>query len=214
MKLAELELRTEEEPYNPFYISFSDLMVLLCAFFIMLLAMSKIDIGSFEKVRSGFTGSTENTLVELTETLGRIVEGDPGVPGVKVRLAADGVRLDLDTAALFESGQAVLKPYSLDPLTPLLAEIVQTPYGIDVEGHTDDRPLYRRHGDEIETNWSLSGRRASSVVHYLLNFGIPQQRMRIVGYASTQPKAAISGKSDDALERARSENRRVSLLIR
>ncbi|MEL6186868.1 MAG: OmpA family protein, partial [Myxococcota bacterium] len=97
---------------------------------------------------------------------------------------------------------------------PLLDLIRPTGYKLDVEGHSDDQPFYRRKGREVETNWSLSGRRASSVVQRLREAGFEAQRLRIVGYAATRPKVPIDGLTDDALEEARSENRRVSILIR
>ncbi len=218
MKLVDLANQPDEESLTSFYISFSDLMVLLGVFFVMLISMSKIDIGSFEKIKTSFSGDTEGTLIELAAELKEIVEGVPGVPGVTVHMAEDGVRLNLDTGTLFESGSAKLKPNSLDPLKPLLTSIEATAYTIDVEGHTDDVPLYRFYdldGERnLETNWSLSGRRASAVIHFLLKFGIGKSRIRLVGYASTRPMTSLEGKEGDALQAARAENRRVSLLIK
>ena len=128
MRLESLKDQYEEDRTNPFYISLSDLMILLCVFFAMLVSMSKIEIGSFEKLRSSFSGSNKNTLVELAEKLDAIVNEEPGIPGVAVEMAADGVRLDLDTAALFETGRAVLRPQALNPIVPLLNEVLVTKY--------------------------------------------------------------------------------------
>lgn len=213
MRLDELRPAHEEDGTTGFYISFSDLMVLLTVFFLMLVSISKIEIGAFEKVATSFSGSTKGTLVELAGKLKLIVEKDPGVPGVKVSMADDGVRLDLDTAALFDTASAELKPNALNPIAPVLREILATGYVIDIEGHSDDRALYRKVGKEVETNWSLSGRRASSVTHHLLKFGFRPSRLRIVGYAANKPKVPIKGKKGALLEEARSENRRVSLLV-
>lgn len=213
MRLSELE-ENEENDFNPFYISLSDLMVLLCVFLAMLVSMSKIEKGSFETIRSGFRGNTRGTLVELSQKLEAIVRRVPGGSLAKVHMAPDGVRLDLDTAALFDTGSAVLKVGALSPLKPLLREMIQTEYQIDVEGHTDDRPYYRHKGGELETNWSLSGRRASSVLHFLLDQGFAPARLRIVGYASNKPKQPIDNLDEAGLEQARAENRRVSLLVR
>lgn len=202
------------EESNVFFVSLSDLMILLTVFFIMMVSVSEVDIGSFEKVRSAFRGSTENTLVELAERLDDKVHEEPGIPGVKVRLADDGVRLDLDTAALFDVASAVLRPGALEPIQPLLIMVKSTGYRLDVEGHSDDQPFFKKVGDEVETNWSLSGRRASSVVNRLREMGFAPNRLRIVGYADTRPKVPIQGLEDVALDQARAENRRVSILIR
>jgi chemotaxis protein MotB len=214
MKLADLQETLEVDETNPFYISFSDLMVMLCVFFVMILGMSNIEIGSFEKIKSGFSGSTKGTLVELANQLKEIAEKDPGIPGVEVRLAEDGVRLDLDTAALFDTASSVLKPHALDPIEPLLLKILATDYKIDIEGHTDDRPFFRKDGEEIETNWSLSGKRASRVVFHLTKMGFKGSRLRIVGYASTKPRVKMQGLVEGEVGGARAKNRRVSLLVK
>ncbi|MBX2813104.1 MAG: OmpA family protein [Myxococcales bacterium] len=189
-------------------------MILLCVFFIMMVSVSKIDMGSFERVRSALQGHTQNTLVELSDRLEEMVTEEAGISGVEVGIGREGVRLDFEAAALFDSGSAVLKTGALDGMLPIFEIISTTRYRIDVEGHSDDVPLHRKSGDELETNWSLSGRRASSVVHRLQELGFPPSRLRIVGYAATRPKVPIDGLSEEALDRARAENRRVSILIR
>ena len=189
-------------------------MVILCVFFVMLLAMSKVDIGSFEKVKSVMTGSTENTLVELAGSLEKIIEGTPGVPGAMVQLAKDGVRVDLDTAVLFSPGSAIIKKDALESIAPLLKEIKATEYFIDIEGHSDDMAFYRYNEGEIESNWSLSGKRASSVILHLRSLRFSSRRLRAVGYAHTRPVVSVKGLIGDELEKARAKNRRVSLLIR
>lgn len=214
MNLDQLTTEIDDEGLDSFYISFGDLMVILCVFLVMLLTMSKIDIGSFEKIKSVMTGRTNDTLVELTSSLKKIVEGTPGIPGATVHLAKDGVRVDLDTAVLFAPGSAVIKDDALASLEPLLREIIKTKYHIDVEGHTDDVPYYRVIEGETETNWSLSGKRAGSVILHLRSMGFASGRLRAVGYADTRPVVDIKGKSGAELENARARNRRVSLLIR
>jgi chemotaxis protein MotB len=214
MSLDQLTAENDDEGLDSFYISFGDLMVILSVFLVMLLTMSKIDIGSFEKIKSVMTGRTDNTLVELTSSLKEIIEGTPGIPGASVHLAKDGVRVDLDTGVLFAPGKAVIKGKALGTIAPLLKEILVTNYHIDIEGHTDDVPFYRRVNGEIETNWSLSGKRASSVILHLRSFGFSAQRLRAVGYAHTRSVVDIKGKKGAALENARARNRRVSLLIR
>jgi chemotaxis protein MotB len=214
MKLDELEVEHDEEGLDSFYVSFGDLMVILCVFFVMLLTMSKIDVGSFEKIKSVMTGRTENTLVELADSLQKIIETAPGIPGASVELAKDGVRLDLDTGVLFAPGKAIIRGEALESIAPLLQEIEKTEYLVDVEGHSDDVPYYRFVDGEVETNWSLSGKRASSVILHLREFGFSAGRLRAVGYADTRSLVDVRGKSGEELEDARARNRRVSLLIR
>lgn len=196
---------------DSFYVSFSDLMVLLCVFFVMILGISKIDIGSFEKVKSGFAGSSNNTLVSLATQLKKTSNK---LKGVSVELASDGVRIDFESAALFKAGSAVLRQEYMSPLKPMLEEIKSTKYSIEIEGHTEDRDYFRKNGEEIETNWSLSGKRAGAMADYLGFIGFKESRLRIVGYSFTRPKVSIKGLSGNKLAYARAKNRRVTLLVK
>lgn len=211
MKLSDLQNITQENKANAFYLSFSDLMVLLCVFFIMLISISKIETFSFEQIKTSFTGSTRGTLEEL----GKKLQGMSKRKGVKISLDKDGLRLNLEVAALFKTASATLKKNALRKIDPLLREIRKTNYTIDVEGHTDDRNLYYvKKDNSVETNWSLSGRRASTVVLYLRHKGFAKKRLRVVGYASNKPIISIARKKGRALARARAQNRRVSLLVK
>ena len=211
MNLQELEGTKLDRSSNAFYVSFSDLLLVLCAFFVMLLGMSRVDIGTFERLRVGFSGDVAGTLVELASQLKEIAADQPGV---EVSLAEDGVRLDLDTVAFFDTGSADLRDGALDPIRPLLANIIKTQYQIDIEGHTDDQAYYRKIEGKLHTNWSLAGSRASSVIHYFLDFGFSQKRLRLVGYAANKPKDSPKGIRGNELAAARARNRRVSILVR
>lgn len=195
---------------NSFYMSFGDLMVILCCFFVLMHSISKVDVGSFERIRAEFTGVEEGSLVELAQMLQEMTKE---IKEVQVSYDPDGVRLNLETATLFRVNSAVLRKGALSPIKRILFPILKTDYAIDVEGHTDDRRLYRYKEEFLETNWSLSGLRASTVVHYLLELGVAQERLRLVGYAATRPKIKVSGKSGKELEKARDANRRVSILV-
>lgn len=214
MSLEQLAADNDEGGLDAFYISFGDLMVILCVFLVMLLTISRIETGAFETVRSAMTGKTDNTLVALTDSLKEIIDGTPGVPGAVVHLDSDGVRVDLDTAVLFDQGRAIIKPEVLAAIEPVLRKILHTDYLVDIEGHTDDVPYYRIIDNETVTNWSLSGKRASSMIVHLGNLGFSADRLRVVGYAHTRPVIDVAGKRGAELEAARARNRRVSLLIR
>lgn len=214
MRIDQLDHEDHDEGLDAFYISFGDLMVILCVFLVMLLSMSEIQRGSFEKVKSVMSGTTENTLVALADELQSIVSGIPGVPGASVKLDTDGVRVDLDTSVLFEPGEAIIDKSALEPVDILLQQILMTTYQVDIEGHTDDVAYYRIIDGETITNWTLSGKRASSMALHMRLMGFSSKRLRIVGYADTRPVEDPKGKRGKALDQARARNRRVSLLIR
>jgi chemotaxis protein MotB len=214
VQLEEFNTKVSDEGLDSFYISFGDVMVILCVFLVMLLSMSRIEVGSFEKVKQVMTGKTENTLISLHEELNALIKGDPGVPGANAQFDMDGVRLNLDTSVFFERGDSSIDPEALKSVDIVLKEILHTNYRIDIEGHTDDVAYYRIIDGEIITNWTLSGKRASSMALHMRLMGFPPERIRIIGYADTKPIVNPDGLHGKDLEKARSRNRRVSLLIR
>ena len=109
MNFSDIKAQDDEEGVDAFYISFGDVTVILSVFFAMLLSMSEIKTGTFEKIRTEMTGVSENTLLELSGTLDEIITEYPGIPGAEVEFAVDGIRLNFDTAVLFGTGSSILK---------------------------------------------------------------------------------------------------------
>ncbi|MFS0645701.1 OmpA family protein [Siminovitchia sp. 179-K 8D1 HS] len=116
-----------------------------------------------------------------------------------------GIEVVLPEVMLFPSGKADLIKEAklfLDDLAPMLSEISNM---IEVEGHTDNRPIST---DRFPSNWDLSTARANQVVRYLIEeHRLPPQRFRTVGYGEYHPIAS------NKTEKGRSQNRRVVLII-
>ena len=73
---------------------------------------------------------------------------------------------------------------------------------LTVVGHTDRLPI---KNSQFPSNWELSTARALSVVKFLVESGIPAERLAATGYGEHQPLE--SGSSEDAL----AKNRRIEL---
>jgi OOP family OmpA-OmpF porin len=121
-----------------------------------------------------------------------------------VAAVGSALRLSLDGAVLFDTGQSTLKPEALAALSSLLPKI--RAYGntplVTVEGHTDDV------GDEA-SNQQLSNARAAAVATYLAaQLGVSTDRVSATGYGEGRPVAP----NDSAEHRAK--NRRVDILVR
>jgi flagellar motor protein MotB len=117
--------------------------------------------------------------------------------------------LELNSAAFFDSGSATLS----DAGKSILLQVAQTlksdqfeGYRITVEGHTDDTPI---HTVMFSSNWELSTARASAVVHFFLEQGLPASHLRAAGYADTFPKVPNRDSSGTPIPANRAENRRV-----
>jgi chemotaxis protein MotB len=125
-----------------------------------------------------------------------------------IRIVGD--RFVFQSEVLFPSGSATLQDSGKDQLGKLaktLLEISKTiPPGLNwvlrVDGHTDKVPI---HTAEFANNWVLSTARATAVVQYLIDQGVPANRLAVAGFAEYQP---VDTGTDDA---ALAHNRRIEL---
>jgi len=123
---------------------------------------------------------------------------------VEILAASGEVRLEINDAILFDPASAELKPEGAGVLDRLAGVLGAQRGTLAVEGHTDDRPIASAR---YQSNWELSTARASTVTRYLIAHGIPPERLRAVGLADTQPRAA------NATPEGRARNRRVSIVM-
>jgi chemotaxis protein MotB len=123
-----------------------------------------------------------------------------------------GDRFVFPSDVLFDSGSDVLKPEAATQLEKLASALVelegQIPPDIAwvmrVDGHTDIKPIAT---PEFPSNWELSSARAISVVRYLMQLGVPANRLVAAGFGEFQPIDA--GEDDEALRK----NRRIELKL-
>ncbi|HXQ51367.1 MAG TPA: flagellar motor protein MotB [Stellaceae bacterium] len=117
--------------------------------------------------------------------------------------------LEISSAAFFGSGSATLSSAGEAILRDAAARLASDAfkgYAITVEGHTDDTPV---HTAQFPSNWELSTARAASVVHFLLDQGIPARKLRAAGYADTFPKLPNRDADGNPLPENQAQNRRV-----
>jgi chemotaxis protein MotB len=105
---------------------------------------------------------------------------------------------------LFATGSAQVKPEGRRVLDSVAQAISRLPGEIRVEGHTDPVPI---SSERFPSNWELSVARATSVVRYLIERGVAEQRLSAAGYAYHRPIAD----NDSAEGRAR--NRRIEIVL-
>lgn len=114
------------------------------------------------------------------------------------------VKVEMNTRILFASGSARLSERGY-PILEELAEVVRNlPNHIDVEGHTDNRPI---RTSIYPSNWELSAGRAASVVHLFSRNGVDPKRLSAIGYGQYRPVG------DNATSGGRHSNRRVVMVI-
>jgi len=115
------------------------------------------------------------------------------------------MRIILTGDLLFDSGHAELTETARRSLRKLAAIIRQTPYMINVVGHTDSVPM---SSPRYPTNWELSTARACQVARFLMEeAGIPGSQLVVTGYSYFRPVRPNSSEAD------RRANRRVEIIL-
>lgn len=115
------------------------------------------------------------------------------------------VRIILTSDLLFGLGHATLSEMAKSSLKKITTIIKETPYMINIVGHTDNTPM---RSDRYLSNWELSVARASSVVRFLIrDMGMNPNQFVISGYSSHRPIAP------NTTVKNRAKNRRVEIII-
>ena len=143
-----------------------------------------------------------------SEFFGRLRE----VLGNRSDIRIVGDRFVFQSEVLFASADAELNPAGSDQLGQLAATLRQIsadiPDELDwvlrVDGHTDVRPI---RTTQFPSNWELSSARATSVVKFLIEKGIPPHRLVAAGFGQYQPLDA----GDDEIAYRR--NRRIEFKL-
>ncbi len=123
----------------------------------------------------------------------------------RLEMGENKLRIVFLAPVLFESGSSFLKPRSLPVLRQLVEALGAIPNSIQIEGHTDDRPVLA--GSKFDSNWELSSARAFAVLRFLEISGIPAQRLSAIGYGEFRPQRS------NAEAEGRAANRRIELNI-
>ena len=121
--------------------------------------------------------------------------------------------IDVASAAFFEPGSATLSDSGKALLQPVAASFKEErfkDYEIIIEGHTDDTPI---HNTQFPSNWELSTARATAVVRYFLEQGIPATKVRAAGYADTFPKVPNRDENGSAILFNQAQYRRVVIKL-
>jgi outer membrane protein OmpA-like peptidoglycan-associated protein len=146
---------------------------------------------------AGLRSQAERTAAELQARLyasvSAIMETRQGARGLIAALS--GVN--------FETNKAALKPIAREKLSKLSGVLLGFPgeYKLEVEGHTDST------GTDAY-NQALSQARAESVRNFLVEQGIPSERVRSTqGFGRTRPIAPNDTRAN------RERNRRVDIVI-
>src|SRR5690606_30602125 len=128
-----------------------------------------------------------------------------------IRIVGD--RFVFQAEVLFPSGSAEINEAGRDEMRKLADAIIdlqkeippEINWVLRVDGHTDNIPLSGT--GRYRDNWELSSARATAVVKFLIENGVPANRLVAAGFGEYQPLDEA-----DTME-ARAKNRRIELKL-
>lgn len=208
-----------DEPQEDWLITYADAMTLLLVFFILLFSFSEIDQARFEEIQSSIQGSLlkkehVSPFTEVRERIERTKEENDLHDIIEMQEDAMGIRLEFSSSHLYELGSAEIRNQMRGPLALIgqsIGDLHNVDYLVEVEGHTDDIPI--RSGI-YDSNWELSAHRATNVVRYFSENGIPQNRLRAVAYGESRPKVPNRDENGNPIAENQAENRRIVVHVR
>jgi len=215
VKLSRKRAEDEDEFTTIWLITYSDMVTLLLAFFLLIYSFSVLKEDEQEQLVRALrevevAGIAPEQLEQSPEELEQIARdiaarfGDTGEDEAWVDAGEAEVTVGLPASITFQVGEAELTPRAREILAEVGANLAKTPNAIRVEGHTDNLPI--RSG-RFASNWHLSAARAQNVVRLFIEQGVAPERLQVVGHADTRPRA-----SNDTPE-GRRANRRIEIKL-
>jgi chemotaxis protein MotB len=126
---------------------------------------------------------------------------------LKLDITSEGLRIQIvddQNRPMFDSGGAVMKPYTRDILREIGRTLNEVPNKISLSGHTDAVPY--SGGEAGYSNWELSADRANASRRELVAGGLEDGKvLRVVGLSSAIPFDKDNPNS--------SINRRISIIV-
>jgi len=184
-------------------LTYSDMITLLLAFFVIMYAISKVDQMKYRAVALSLRGALGGAplpaanaggegalpavdpvllLVErLRERLGRELAAHE----LQIEVGPDGILLRFPDRIFFERGKAELHAGARRILDKVAEVVGPLHYPLEAEGHTDTLPISSL---QFPSNWELSVARATAVVRYLMEFhGLSPLRLAARGLGEHRP---------------------------
>lgn len=210
----------DEGGANDWLATYSDMITLLMAFFVIFFSASKVDLQLFEELKNGFVDDKLNTkagspLTMLFNQLDSTFDNSQN-DNSKVSINKDyrGINILLNSENLFNSGESDLSLEGILTINDICLSLdsIVGKYNLvmDIEGHTDDTPI---HSFRFPSNWELSSARAATVLRQMIENGLPPENSRAIGLADVRPTIKPFDEESNYVKGSREKNRRVEIII-
>ncbi len=233
-KIFDAEEIAQSAARGAWLLTYADLITLILVFFVLLFALSKMEMGYVTDTLKSFeiTIGTETPKTSLFDIIKKGSLGERKMldqligmreanvfkeinsfisrrnldENVEAEFREGKIFLRVEGKVLFDSGSADLIPEAAHILSDIVEIVKNNPqYDIDILGHTDNRPISTQR---FACNWELSAIRAITVLRYLIEEMVPEDRLTATGFADLRPVA-----SNNTPE-GRSKNRRVEFVLK
>ena len=237
MAAARKKKKKAEEGGNPdgWMATFSDMVTLLLCFFVLLFNPAVSDPEELMAAISAYFSNLDwgyqltpgalvpggNNFSDMPSmTKGRVL-GDalrraislfnPEIRSNQVKVTQDerGVVISFASDVFFQSASATINIEAARTIMLNLATLLSSEEvagrKFRIEGHTDSSPV--DPAGPWVSNWQLSAERGLSVLYYLVDLGVPEERMQVGAFGSTRPV------STNETREGRTYNRRVDVII-
>jgi len=125
---------------------------------------------------------------------------------LKVEVRKGRMIVKMSDKILFDPGKDGLKKEGKAALAEVTKILIGIPgRSFQVAGHTDNQPLGK--AAKFKSNWELSAARGVNVVRYMIENGMPAERISAAGYGEFDPVG------DNAKDDGRQQNRRIEITL-
>ena len=200
----------EEEVSEDWLVTYADAITILMAFFVLMFSVIK---PTSPELLDALENSTAAGAIVSTITNTSAAEAKFQAMQEQAQANKRGSTFEFKSGEMFEPGRAEV----LESAIPALDRVAQNlmllgikDYRVDVEGHTDDVPIST---NQFPSNWELSSARASAVARFLISRGVDPDRVTVLGYGETRPKAPNRDNDGNPIAENMDENRRVIVRV-
>ncbi len=212
--------RKKQTGADDWLVTYGDLITLLLVFFVLLYAISSVNVSKFKSVanllsktfggetivasKSGGGESVVDFGLMLRELNNKIKVGNLE-NAISVKKQGNNIVIRGKGDIFFPSGSATLTPRIKRFLSSIAPVLKTSRNEIEVIGHTDDIPI---KSPKYPSNWELSSARACSVIRYFTDVEhMSPYRFKASGYAEFKPFYP-------PIPANKAKNRRIEIVIK
>ena len=208
----------QEDNVDSWLMSYADMITLLLAFFIIFVSISEPKSEKMQAITESMSGQF-GTIDLATpfqgtyKTLMEIVEEKQLLKDLDIQRTKNGITVEMAHGAFFLPDSAEIDPAKAETLAGIVKAIKNIDfldYRVVIEGHSSDVPPKNA---SFASNWEYTTAQASRLARFFIEQGIPANRLKVAGYADTQPKVPNTDLEGKAIPENQMQNARIEITV-